>query len=927
MSVGESDIYEVEYVIAKKYFRGKAMFLVKWKGYDDSKNTWEPYENVTLDGQTSIIDEFEDRRKEVQSRLKSILHDVEQQTQLRAQMAATSSSEPLKINKKRIIDDDSDSEGKENVENVKNSTTLKCSDIPTSNDNSEETSSTKKRKLVLDDDEDDKLSYNTDEFKAKPTHITAKFISSLDTNPLSKVPKKNPNEINGVSQPPFRIQKKKILPPSSSSATSYTPSLNSGSSSQNLPPLHSSPLTPQRPSSSIPSAQLLEQRTGISSTADNTLIVNRSLSHSPPTDPRLRLLPKPEQSATASSSSSGVSNVTPSTSIFTQPPQVINHNGTQDAVPSNQKSLSTPVSTNQTNTAALGGISAFLSKHTDDERFSKFKRKRNAPAQLQINTTKEHGVAGGISTTGPVSPSDLARRTGSGISSFSNSTNTNPQHLQSSTRPISGPVSPSDLNRSSSISKSNSEKPPSITPPSSSSLQSPHPFNKPPSSFRTGPVSPSDTRYQPTQRIPSGNKIVGPISPTNPMRSAKLFSQTPSSTIPSSAPINDTRRLGNYASNSSVPSNKPVTTSIDASKERPPFFSEKPMHTKSNAERPLSTSNGPISPSSIPTTTPFKPPSSRPLVAGPISPSDPNRSSSISKSNSEKPPSTTPPSSSYQQLPQPFNKPPSSFRTGPVSPSDARRQEDRSQRKEYDRKYDNSRYSSSSYHLESWGEYSYSRPSSSRSSYYDRQYSTDRYNSPSFSGDRRNNDPNDSYSKSSYRTSSSDAERSQSSSVPTLTNSPSSSASSLDSVRSNETETAVHVVESDLELTDGVNLKLSNLHIQAFVKGVKDPKFPVIVNVDGTAKWDFENHGKNAIKCLITSQEPNDLPSMDKQASNLKKDKNAFRAKWDIDGRRYKLFIYPSCREVRSAFSINPPDFPLIREAHFVALLHCKTVK
>ena len=39
--------YEVERIIGKRHKHGKTEWLVKWKGYGDTENTWEPDENLT----------------------------------------------------------------------------------------------------------------------------------------------------------------------------------------------------------------------------------------------------------------------------------------------------------------------------------------------------------------------------------------------------------------------------------------------------------------------------------------------------------------------------------------------------------------------------------------------------------------------------------------------------------------------------------------------------------------------------------------------------------------------------------------------------------------------------------------------------------------------------------------------------------------
>jgi hypothetical protein len=47
ISVEGQDEFEVEKVLNSRLHRRKVQYLVKWVGYDDSENTWEPARNLT----------------------------------------------------------------------------------------------------------------------------------------------------------------------------------------------------------------------------------------------------------------------------------------------------------------------------------------------------------------------------------------------------------------------------------------------------------------------------------------------------------------------------------------------------------------------------------------------------------------------------------------------------------------------------------------------------------------------------------------------------------------------------------------------------------------------------------------------------------------------------------------------------------------
>ena len=56
-----SQEYEVERIVKHRNTHKGIQFLVKWKGYDDTENTWEPAEN--LEHAQELVDEYWQRKK------------------------------------------------------------------------------------------------------------------------------------------------------------------------------------------------------------------------------------------------------------------------------------------------------------------------------------------------------------------------------------------------------------------------------------------------------------------------------------------------------------------------------------------------------------------------------------------------------------------------------------------------------------------------------------------------------------------------------------------------------------------------------------------------------------------------------------------------------------------------------------------------
>lgn len=53
-------LYEVETIVSSRLRKGKREYLIKWKGYGEEENTYEPSKNVPRE----LIDEFRMRQRE-----------------------------------------------------------------------------------------------------------------------------------------------------------------------------------------------------------------------------------------------------------------------------------------------------------------------------------------------------------------------------------------------------------------------------------------------------------------------------------------------------------------------------------------------------------------------------------------------------------------------------------------------------------------------------------------------------------------------------------------------------------------------------------------------------------------------------------------------------------------------------------------------